>query len=50
MISEYDAYPVVLKGLDLVLISFTVLLIGAIAAWFPANSILKRYKLNFGND
>ena len=50
MISEFDAYPVVLKGLDLVLISFTVLLIGAIAAWFPANSILKRYKLNFGND
>ena len=50
MISEYDAYPVVLKGLDFVLISITVLLIGALAAWFPANSILKRYKLNFGND
>jgi lipoprotein-releasing system permease protein len=50
MISEYDAYPVVLKGMDLLLIAFTVLFIGAFAAWFPANSILKRYKLNFGKE
>lgn len=50
MISEYDAYPVILKGMDLLLIAFTVLVIGAFAAWFPANSILKRYKLNFGKE
>jgi lipoprotein-releasing system permease protein len=50
MISEYDAYPVILKGMDLLLIAFTVLIIGAFAAWFPANSILKRYKLNFGKE
>ena len=50
MISEYDAYPVIIKGMDLMLIALTVLIIGALAAWFPANSILKRYKLNFGKE
>jgi lipoprotein-releasing system permease protein len=49
MISQFDAYPVLLKGIDILLIAITVIFIGATAAWFPANSILKRYRLNFGN-
>jgi lipoprotein-releasing system permease protein len=49
MISQFDAYPVLLKGTDILLIAITVILIGAVAAWFPANSILKRYRLNFGD-
>jgi len=49
MISQFDAYPVLLKGIDILLISITVIFIGATAAWFPANSILKRYRLNFGD-
>ncbi len=49
MISQFDAYPVLLKGIDILLISITVILIGATAAWFPASSILKRYRLNFGD-
>ncbi len=49
MISQFDAYPVLLKGIDILLIAITVIFIGATAAWFPANSILKRYRLNFGD-
>jgi lipoprotein-releasing system permease protein len=49
MISQFDAYPVLLKGTDILLIAITVIFIGATAAWFPANSILKRYRLNFGD-
>lgn len=49
MISQYDAYPVLLNWIDILLIAATVVLIGATAAWFPANSILKRYRINFGN-
>ncbi len=49
MISQHDAYPVLLNWIDILLIGATVVLIGATAAWFPANSILKRYRLNFGN-
>ncbi len=41
LISDVDPYPVVLKTLDLVYISATVLAIGAFAAWFPANRLLK---------
>lgn len=49
MISQFDAYPVLLKGIDILLIAITVIFIGATAAWFPANNILKRYRLNFGD-
>ena len=49
MISQFDAYPVLLKGIDILLIAITVIFIGATAAWFPANSILKRYRLDFGD-
>jgi lipoprotein-releasing system permease protein len=49
MISQFDAYPVLLKGIDILLIAITVIFIGATAAWFPANSILKRYRLNIGD-
>ncbi len=41
LINDVDPYPVVLKTLDLVYISATVLAIGAFAAWFPANRLLK---------
>jgi lipoprotein-releasing system permease protein len=49
MISQFDAYPVLLKGIDILLIAITVIFVGATAAWFPANSILKRYRLNIGD-
>ena len=41
LINEVDPYPVVLKTMDLIYISATVLAIGAFAAWFPANRLLK---------
>jgi lipoprotein-releasing system permease protein len=41
LINDVDPYPVVLKTLDLIYISATVLAIGAFAAWFPANRLLK---------
>ena len=42
LINEVDPYPVVLKTMDLIYISATVLAIGAFAAWFPANRLLKQ--------
>ncbi len=47
MISELEAYPVQFRWPDLILIGLTVLGIGAMAAWFPATRLLKRYKLGF---
>ena len=41
LINDVDPYPVVLKTMDLIYISATVLAIGAFAAWFPANRLLK---------
>lgn len=41
LINNVDPYPVVLKTMDLFYISTTVLAIGAFAAWFPANRLLK---------
>jgi len=41
LINNVDPYPVVLKTMDLFYISATVLTIGAFAAWFPANRLLK---------
>ena len=45
MISELDAYPVQFRWADFALICLTVLGIGALAAWFPAARLLKRYKV-----
>jgi len=45
LINGVDAYPVLIKKLDIVYISITVLTIGAIAAWFPAASALNKRKL-----
>lgn len=45
MISEYDAYPVEMHPTDFILVAITVLSIGALASWFPANRLLKRYRL-----
>ena len=42
LINNVDPYPVVLKTMDLIYISATVLAIGAFAAWFPANRLLKQ--------
>ena len=42
LINNVDPYPVVLKTMDLIYISTTVLAIGAFAAWFPANRLLKQ--------
>jgi lipoprotein-releasing system permease protein len=42
LINDVDPYPVVLKTMDLIYISATVLAIGAFAAWFPANRLLKQ--------
>jgi lipoprotein-releasing system permease protein len=41
LINNVDPYPVVLKTMDLLYISATVLGIGAFAAWFPANRLVK---------
>jgi lipoprotein-releasing system permease protein len=41
LINDVDPYPVVLKTMDLIYISATVIAIGAFAAWFPANRLLK---------
>ena len=41
LINNVDPYPVVIKSMDLFYISATVLAIGAFAAWFPANRLLK---------
>jgi lipoprotein-releasing system permease protein len=45
LINGVDAYPVLIKKLDIVYISITVLTIGAIAAWFPAARALSKRKL-----
>jgi ABC-type lipoprotein release transport system permease subunit len=45
LINGMDAYPVLIKKLDILYISITVLTIGAIAAWFPAASALNKRKL-----
>ena len=45
MISEEDAYPVVMTVADISFIAFTVICIGALAAWFPAARILKKYRI-----
>ena len=42
LINNVDPYPVVLKTMDLIYISTTVLAIGSFAAWFPANRLLKQ--------
>jgi len=38
-----DAYPVILRGIDFVLVFFTVLLIGFLAAWYPVRYITGKY-------
>ena len=45
LINGVDAYPVLIKKMDIVYISITVLTIGAIAAWFPAARALSKRKL-----
>lgn len=36
-----DAYPVVVKGTDLIVVSFSVLLIGIFSSWYPVRFLLK---------
>ncbi|MFO7791241.1 MAG: FtsX-like permease family protein [Bacteroidales bacterium] len=38
-----DAYPVILKGTDFVVVFFTVLLIGFLASWYPVRYITGKY-------
>ncbi len=38
-----DAYPVILRGIDFVLVFFTVLLIGFLASWYPVRYITGKY-------
>ena len=45
LINGVDAYPVLIKKMDILYISITVLTIGAIAAWFPAARALNKRKL-----
>lgn len=45
LINGVDAYPVLIKKMDIIYISITVLTIGAFAAWFPAARALNKRKL-----
>ena len=38
-----DAYPVVIKLKDFIVVPFTVLLIGYWAAWYPVRFLTKKY-------
>jgi lipoprotein-releasing system permease protein len=41
-----DAYPVTMKTLDFILVFITVLVIGYIAAWYPARYMSKKFLKN----
>jgi lipoprotein-releasing system permease protein len=38
-----EAYPVRVEGFDILLVLITVILIGALTAWYPVNRISRKY-------
>ena len=38
-----DAYPVVLNGIDILIVFITVSVMGLIAAWYPVKALVKRH-------
>jgi lipoprotein-releasing system permease protein len=46
LINGEDAYPVLVKGADILYISLTVLAIGALASWLPASRTLTKRRLS----
>ncbi len=45
-----EAYPVALEWTDMVLVYFSVSLIGLLAAWYPVRVIVRRYYSEQGDD
>jgi ABC-type lipoprotein release transport system permease subunit len=45
-----DAYPVALKWTDMILVYFSVSLVGLMAAWYPVRVIVKRYYSEQGDE
>ncbi len=45
-----DAYPIALKWTDMVLVYFSVSLVGLLAAWYPVKVIVKRYYSEQGDE
>lgn len=45
-----DAYPVALEWTDMVLVYFSVSLVGLLAAWYPVKVIVKRYYSEQGDE
>ncbi|MFO8002088.1 MAG: FtsX-like permease family protein [Marinilabilia sp.] len=45
-----EAYPVALQWIDLVLVYFSVSLVGLLAAWYPVRVIVKRYYSEQGDE
>jgi len=45
-----EAYPVALKWTDMVLVYFSVSLVGLLAAWYPVKVIVKRYYSEQGDE
>lgn len=44
-----DTYPVYLKVTDFILVFFTVLLIGYLAAWYPVRFITRKHLIEYSN-